>query len=67
MPDITTHPYGAVIAAQILEDFRFGIARDVTLALPAIIGHSRPAFQRGPFDMPAIRDCDADGALHRVA
>lgn len=72
MPDFIAHPYGALIAAQVLEDFRFGLARDVTLALPAIIGHSRhnqikPVFPRGEFDLPVIRDCEADAPLHRVA
>lgn len=74
MPDFIAHPYGAVIAAQILDDYRFGNARPASLqappALPAIIGHTRPgrittAFPRGPFDQAVIRDCEADGAQYR--
>lgn len=65
MPDFIAHPYGALIAAQILEDYRFGHARAVKL--PPIIGHSRTAFPRDLFDMPVKRDGEADAVTHRVA
>ncbi|MGA0540697.1 hypothetical protein [Neotabrizicola sp. VNH66] len=65
-PDFIAHPYGAVIAAKILEDFRFGRAKPISLqappALPSVIGpcHNRTAYPRGPFDLPVIRDCEVD-------
>ncbi len=62
MPDFTVHPFGAVICAQILDDYRFARAKDVTLS-PA----PSTAFPRGPFDLPVIRDCEADGAQHFMA
>jgi hypothetical protein len=61
--DFIAHPYAGIIAAQALDAMRSARARDVTLAapLPAL---KRPgtAYPRGPFDLPVIRDCDADGA-----
>lgn len=64
-PDFIAHPFGAVIAAQILEDYRFGRARPVTVfSAPALPAPPWPgtAYPRGAFDMPVIRDCEADGA-----
>ena len=42
-PDFIATPFGAVICAAILDEYRSGHARNVTVApaLPAIIGHSR--------------------------
>jgi hypothetical protein len=68
-PDFIAHPTGAVIAAQALDDYRFGAACPISFqappALPAIIGHTRTvytAYPRGPFDLATIRDCEADGS-----
>lgn len=46
-PDFIATRFGAVICAAILDDYRSGRARNVTVApalpaLPAIIGHGRP-------------------------
>lgn len=42
--DFIASRFGAVICAAILDEYRSGLARDVTVSapLPAIIGHSRP-------------------------
>lgn len=48
-PDFTAHPYLGLIAAAALEEFRFALAKDVTLPLPS----SRDA--QTPSALPVLR------------
>ncbi|WP_158515979.1 hypothetical protein [Pararhodobacter sp. CCB-MM2] len=50
-PDFTAHPYLGIIAAHVLEDFRFAMAKPVTLA-PANTDDSTPPTPAAPA-MPA--------------
>jgi len=65
--DFTASPFGAIIATALLEDYRFNRARPVSLfRVPAFIGHTKTVLPRGPFDLPVVRDGDADALTYRV-
>lgn len=69
--------HGGAITGSILTDDEIAdmdrriiwnrIGRRKPISLPAIIGHSRTAFPRGPFDTPVRRDGGADAVTYRVA